>query len=177
MSEPLISEEQNHSPTSILLVEDDSNQAKLFQIQVHKSPNPYEFTVADTAPKALELIANGLRPDIVITDYNLPGMNGLRLIETIRNNPDPSISSLSVVLHTNQPVAIPNADAKRIRELTGQAPSDKGLFAINLEEFTRHLRYILPHSPADTSPLPAPRRPEQASPKKPLPTPPHPHHL
>ncbi len=45
---------------------------------------------------ALDRLALSPRPDILITDLNLPGLNGISLIEFVHANPD--LSSIPVIL-------------------------------------------------------------------------------
>jgi CheY-like chemotaxis protein len=44
----------------------------------------YDVTEADTADEALSLIAGGLRPDLVVTDHLMPGMDGSELARKIQ---------------------------------------------------------------------------------------------
>jgi two-component system chemotaxis response regulator CheY len=39
---------------------------------------------ADSAEKALDMVSGGLAPCLVITDYHMPGMNGVDLIGRLR---------------------------------------------------------------------------------------------
>lgn len=44
----------------------------------------YHVVEAASAEEALRIIADGLRPDIVVTDHLMPGMNGAQLARTLR---------------------------------------------------------------------------------------------
>jgi two-component system chemotaxis response regulator CheY len=44
----------------------------------------HEATTAHSGPKALELLRQGYRPDIIFTDINMPGMDGIELIVQAR---------------------------------------------------------------------------------------------
>jgi two-component system, chemotaxis family, chemotaxis protein CheY len=48
------------------------------------------FTVvqAQDGAEALALLADGLRPDIALVDWNMPAMDGLTFIKHCRHNPD-----------------------------------------------------------------------------------------
>lgn len=67
--------------TRILVVEDDgairNNLARLLQLEGH------EVTVAEDGRAGLEA-ARRLRPELVITDVNMPGLDGFALVEALR---------------------------------------------------------------------------------------------
>ncbi len=65
---------------SILIVEDDEILAD--NVQTYLKRNNWDVQVATTAEDAIKVL-EGLRPDIVLTDYLLPGKTGLELINSI----------------------------------------------------------------------------------------------
>ncbi|NNJ11878.1 response regulator [Chloroflexales bacterium ZM16-3] len=70
-------------PIRILLVEDDSHIGRIIELSLPELGIPYEFTSAISAEDGLDLWER--RPfDVLLTDYNLRGMNGLQLIEELR---------------------------------------------------------------------------------------------
>jgi two-component system chemotaxis response regulator CheY len=48
----------------------------------------YEFEKASSADEGLKLLNGGLKPDLLITDLNMPGMNGIEFIKEIRKLPN-----------------------------------------------------------------------------------------
>jgi CheY-like chemotaxis protein len=44
----------------------------------------YEVVEAASAEEALRLIADGLKPDVLVTDHLMPGMNGTELVNILR---------------------------------------------------------------------------------------------
>jgi two-component system chemotaxis response regulator CheY len=42
---------------------------------------------ASGGPAALDVLRSGAKPDLVITDLNMPGMNGIELIQAVRRLP------------------------------------------------------------------------------------------
>jgi two-component system chemotaxis response regulator CheY len=44
----------------------------------------YEFEKASSADEGLKLLNAGLKPDLLITDLNMPGMNGIEFIKEVR---------------------------------------------------------------------------------------------
>lgn len=73
----------NGHPVRILLVEDDNNIGRIIELAMHSINTPYEFESVLSAEEALERWE--AQPfDLLISDYNLRGMNGVRLVKTLR---------------------------------------------------------------------------------------------
>lgn len=70
-------------PLHILLVEDDSMIASVIAIGLQTLGVPYQLDKAYSAEEGLELWAQHTY-DLVLTDYNLRGMNGLSLLAAIK---------------------------------------------------------------------------------------------
>ena len=70
--------------STILVVEDNEMNRKLCRAILEN----FQATVieAETAEKGLELLEQQ-RPDLVLMDIQLPGMNGLQAIRIIKENP------------------------------------------------------------------------------------------
>ncbi len=68
----------------ILTVEDDSHIGRIIQLAMPELGVPYEFAAVLTAEEGLELWQQ--QPfDLLLTDYNLRGMNGLKLITILKD--------------------------------------------------------------------------------------------
>jgi two-component system, cell cycle sensor histidine kinase and response regulator CckA len=68
--------------TTILLVEDeDMLRSLLKDLLIHKG---FQVEDANCGADALDRIESGLKPDLLITDVAMPGMNGEALAETLR---------------------------------------------------------------------------------------------
>ena len=68
----------------VLIVEDDPDDARMLTMALEKFGIKKPF-LAETAEEALTFLADQ-RCDVVLTDYNLPGMNGITLLEHIRES-------------------------------------------------------------------------------------------
>ena len=68
--------------STILLVDDED----LVRIATADMLSEIGYNVVDTTsgPEALRLLRNGIEPDLLITDYLMPVMNGVELIEEVR---------------------------------------------------------------------------------------------
>ncbi len=64
----------------VLLVEDDEPLAGI--LSAHLRARGYQVTVAGTAETAQEVLGEGLHPDIVLLDINLPGETGWSVLRS-----------------------------------------------------------------------------------------------
>lgn len=67
----------------ILLVEDDGSIARVIAIAMQQLGVPYHLDQAYSAEEGLELW-DQRRYDLVLSDYNLRGMNGIAMIELLK---------------------------------------------------------------------------------------------
>ena len=67
----------------ILMVEDDGTIAHLIAIAMHTLDVSYQLDQAFSAEEGLDLW-HAHPYDLLLTDYNLRGMNGITLIETLK---------------------------------------------------------------------------------------------
>lgn len=68
-----------------LLVVDDSPTMRRIVVQMLKQLGHREITEAGNGQEALECLKAGNQFDMVLTDWNMPVMNGLQLTEAIRS--------------------------------------------------------------------------------------------
>ena len=66
----------------ILLVDDDSFLLNMYSLKFEK--NNYEVTTASGSQDALRKLQDGLKPDILIFDVIMPGMDGIDLLSAVR---------------------------------------------------------------------------------------------
>ena len=82
----------------ILIVDDDKFLLNMYSIKFQK--NGYDVTVATGGPDAIDLLRNGLNPDIMVMDLIMPVMDGFTMFENIKKeNLEPN--SIYIML-TNQ---------------------------------------------------------------------------
>lgn len=68
---------------NVLIVEDDEDTAEVIETLLHDAG--YLTTIADSGEQALQEMAGAL-PDLVVLDINLPDINGLEILRTVRAN-------------------------------------------------------------------------------------------
>jgi two-component system CheB/CheR fusion protein len=123
-----------HRTGSILVVEDDSEVCDLLT-QFLKGEG-HRVAAASDGADALELVAHGaVRPDLILTDYNLPGgMDGLQLAAKLRDG-----------LHRQVPVIMLTGDISG-GPLLGTAIRDSVSLSkpVKLTELTQAIEHLLP---------------------------------
>ena len=120
------------SAFEILLVEDDEGVRQLFNFYFTNWKRPVKLDVASNGFEGLIALGNKM-PDLLVTDLNMPGINGFDLLRYLGNSPQ--FSKLDIVVIT----ALPPEDFVNNVAIT---PNLK-IFPkpINFDEFER---YILP---------------------------------
>ncbi len=89
----------------ILLVDDDPDDNFLHQLVITESGLCDEVRVAESGLEAIRYLTQTgqpdyLRPDAILLDINMPGMNGFEFLEQYHNLPDGLKSRVVVVMLT-----------------------------------------------------------------------------
>jgi len=87
------------SPVRILIVDDHPNTATMLARVLTKFDHPVDVLTASSGEEALEEIGDQL-VDILITDFMMPGMNGLELIEKLKGDQKPAYTILITAYDT-----------------------------------------------------------------------------
>ncbi|MDE3011790.1 MAG: sigma 54-interacting transcriptional regulator [Pseudomonadota bacterium] len=90
------------SEAHIVLADDDPELLRLLSIRLIGSG--YRVSPVESGEKALSLVARE-RPDLVITDLRMGGMDGMALFEAIRNQ-DPALPVIILTAHATVPDAV-----------------------------------------------------------------------
>jgi len=118
---------------TILVVEDEPGVRDLLEL-ILKDEGHHAATASDGAA-ALESVARGtFRPDLILADYDLPGMNGLQLIARLRENFHSQIAAIiltgDISTRTSRDIALQNC-VQLIKPVT-------------LKELTQTIQRLLP---------------------------------
>jgi CheY-like chemotaxis protein len=79
----------------ILVVEDDADLLVMIKTMLTAVG---EVTLARDGQDALDLLKNGFRPDVIVTDLMMPRMDGLTLAKTLKG--DPNVGNIPLVMLT-----------------------------------------------------------------------------
>ena len=97
----------------VLVVDDEIHIVHVVAIKLRN--NGYDVITADNGIDAYELVCKE-KPDIVVTDYQMPGMSGLELVEKIRSNEQ--TKSIPTIMLTARSFAISKEQQEQL-EISG----------------------------------------------------------
>jgi excisionase family DNA binding protein len=80
----------------VLVVEDDVNLLRLYQANMSRWPMQPEVDLVDNAVTAL-LTMGRKRPDLLVADLNMPGMDGFNMLRVLRSTPEFDPTTIAVV--------------------------------------------------------------------------------
>ncbi len=83
-------------PKKILLVDDSATSLVMNRVIITKK-TPHEVLTADNGPEGLKL-ASSNKPDLILLDVMMPGMDGLEVCRNLRNRHE--TSRIPIVLLT-----------------------------------------------------------------------------
>jgi len=96
-------------PKTVLVVDDEIHIVQVVAIKLRN--NGYEVYTCENGAKALQLASNE-KPNVIITDFQMPVMTGLELVEKLRSND--STSHLPVIMLTARGFAIDDEQRERL---------------------------------------------------------------
>ncbi|MGK7955631.1 MAG: response regulator [Crocosphaera sp.] len=125
----------------MLLVEDDPHDIELIQLALKDYPFIYEMEIAEDGEQALQYLftrgENGLRetvPRFVLLDLKLPKINGIQVLEAIRNNP--LTKKIVVVVMTS------SAEDRDLETCYNLGVSSYVIKPFNSQQFTEIVRQV-----------------------------------
>ncbi len=94
----------------VLVVDDEIHIVHVVAIKLRN--NGFEVIAADNGAEGLKL-ALAEKPDIIVTDYQMPVMTGIELVEQLRRNED--TKDTPVIMLTARSFAIPQQQQDDLR--------------------------------------------------------------
>ncbi|MBI5179248.1 MAG: response regulator [Nitrospinae bacterium] len=119
------------------LIVDDQEAHRRMMMQIIRSSFPAEFLEAEDGYEALSVLRE-MTPDLIITDLNMPGMDGIAFLEKMRELP--GLSSVPIVVATSLDGMPGNEARESARDLGAAAFVRKPVVA---QEFTGTIRTVL----------------------------------
>lgn len=100
--------------TTVLLIDDSATVLMSMETILNKAG--YQIAKASSAEEALDKLNKGLKPNLMITDIHMPGMNGIDLIRKVRGMPGFQFTPILVVTTESQQA---KRDEARAAKATG----------------------------------------------------------
>jgi CheY-like chemotaxis protein len=118
----------------ILLIEDNAQNRYLVRFLLEQ--RGHEILQAETGPRGLELAAE-MRPELILLDIQLPGMDGHAVARALKSNPE--LSAIPIVAVTSYAMV---GDREKCLEAGAEGYIEK---PINPESFVLEVeRFLLP---------------------------------
>lgn len=83
----------------ILIVDDDQLMQKLLEYIIKKEG--YQVSVADNGSNAIKIVKRD-KPDLIISDVEMPKMNGLELCQKLKENLDTKVIPIILITSNTQ---------------------------------------------------------------------------
>jgi two-component system chemotaxis response regulator CheY len=113
-----------------VVIVDDMKLARLRLVKVCQELGFQSILEAANGKEAWHSIAaNNLRPDLILTDYNMPDMNGMQFLETVRSNELTKTVPVMFITSESQMDLIMNAVAMGVTEFVVKPFQDEILVA------------------------------------------------
>ena len=119
---------------SILVVDDEADVAELFRQQFRREVRQglYVIHFAQSAEEALGKLQDGIRPELILSDINMPGMDGLGLLRRVKEQ------------RANLPVIMVTAygDDERRRKASEFGASEFVIKPVDFEQLKQQLQQL-----------------------------------
>jgi two-component system alkaline phosphatase synthesis response regulator PhoP len=94
----------------VLIVDDEIHIVHVVAIKLRN--NGYEVISADNGAEAFDLALKE-KPDIIVTDFQMPAMTGMELVEKLRQHEE--TKDIPVIVLTARSFAIPQEQQKKLQ--------------------------------------------------------------
>ena len=94
----------------VLVVDDEIHIVHVVAIKLRN--NGYEVETANNGAEAYEYICRN-KPDIIVTDFQMPTMTGMELVEKLRQNED--TKNIPIIMLTARSFAIPKEKQEQLK--------------------------------------------------------------
>ena len=98
------------SDKKVLVVDDEIHIVQVVAIKLRN--NGFAVVTAENGQDAFDLACNET-PDVIVTDFQMPGMTGVELIENLRNRP--ATANVPVIMLTARGFAIDDEQKQNLK--------------------------------------------------------------
>ncbi len=141
----------SNQPKKILMVEDD---IAMREIVIHKlTTHGFIVKEAEDGKQGIDMVSSE-KPDLILLDLMLPEVDGFKVLESVRSNPDPKVAETPIIILSN---LWSNKDILRTKALKVQAYMVKAYFTT--EEILAKINEILDGKTVESNEPPAPNAP------------------
>ena len=98
------------SNKKVLVVDDEIHIVQVVAIKLRN--NGFAVVTAENGQDAFDLACNET-PDVIVTDFQMPGMTGIELIENLRNRP--ATADVPVIMLTARGFAIDDEQKRNLK--------------------------------------------------------------
>ncbi|MBN2305802.1 MAG: threonine synthase [Anaerolineae bacterium] len=89
-------EQVDAAVSRVVVIEDTPSAARLIS-RILQTRGQYKVEIAEDGPRGIDLVRR-IKPDVIITDLMMPGMDGFQVIDTLKA--DPELSRIPVIVLT-----------------------------------------------------------------------------
>lgn len=93
----------------VLVVDDEIHIVHVVAIKLRN--NGYEVLTAENGAEAFKVVGEE-KPDVIVTDFQMPVMTGLEMVEALRQNPD--TADVPVIMLTARGFAIEESQRQQL---------------------------------------------------------------
>lgn len=119
----------------VLVAENDPDDQVLFQMAFAEQDRPVQVRYASSGEEVLAVLLEGHMPCLLILDYNMPGLNGLEVLQQLAVQP--ALSALPKVMYSS------SANEKFRQNCMAAGAVDYVEKGVGLDSIKENIRHML----------------------------------
>ena len=112
--------------TQVLVVDDEPHIGRIIKTRLEQGP--FEVTLAESGPAALDALASTPAVQLLILDLMLPGMSGIEVLRVVRQDPRWAALPCLILTAAGQEAQYREADALGVSEFMTKPFSPRRLY-------------------------------------------------